>query len=625
MDLSRALRVILFLVMVSVWVEAEAADQLPRMQIDGPERDLLSFTLRNIKNPSQPAVHIGGREIKILSSSQKVNPDGSIFFQVELPGDLQPGRVPLEVSVGGEVLKPEPLFEIPDPLVKAGKQPLIRKVLPEGGLPHATMTVYGRNFGDDLTKVYVALGPVSTRLLPISISKPDDGGNQELVFAIPSAKGKAEDVLAFNQILSNSSITNPALLSVTVSGRASNWMHLNVVHPQGLWKVAGLSTALIVILLSPLLAVCCWGIAVGFVVLLGGYLFLALFSDRCWILAILFAGLALALLNLARSNREALHPIVRTLFIEKNTETYSLSKVQAFAWTVVLIGSYVYYAVGRGILVGRAEIPDLNEGLLSLLAISYTGLIASRGISKKKPKNEFAPTPPRWTNLITEGNSISITRLQLIGFTIAGIAVYIFYMSGSDLFFKGMPDIPPTLNGLMAISQGGYLGGKIVGDTAVNYVTPRRARVSEIITIFGVGFLDKTKVLIQGAPQAIDTQFVNSNTLKVQLPAAMGDLGLKQLVFIPPTGASAVVSDAFELIDPQVLNVSVNLPQQVSFSLEGIELSDDELRPSINNRVLKLARKEGSYYTLESDVAIAAGSSLNLKTAEGDDLGSVVL
>jgi hypothetical protein len=604
---------------------AAAADRLPRLDVEGPRDGLLSFTLRGVEVTTEPIVKIQGLEARIVSGSLRLNPDGSGYFEAELPAGIKPGRVSLEVVVGDKVIRPEPFLEIPNPLLEAGMQPLIHRVEPVGGLPSATIKVHGRNFGSTLKNVYLTVGNENTLVFPIFISKPDEQGFQELVFAIPSDRKDGRPNPDFQQILNRSSICNYALLSLTVSGRPANWESLNVVHPNGLWRVAGLSAALVFLLLSPLLAVCCWQLALGIALFLGAYLLFTLHSDLCWILAVAFLVLALAALRLSWARRDSFRPIVRTLFIDSNTGTYSLSKVQAFAWTVVIIGSYFYFAIGRGILVGRAEMPDVNAGLIGLLSISYGGLLISRGISRRKPKNDFAPTPPRWTNLITEGNSVSITRLQLIGFTIAGIAVYVFYVSGNEVFFRGMPEIPPTLNGLLAVSQGGYLGGKIVADTAVNYIVPMRARAGETLSIFGVGFLDKTKLLVQGVREAMETELINANCLKVKLPDEMAEPGLKQIVFIPPTGASFPVSEAFELIDPKILDLDASQPRRVSFTLRGIDLAPEELRAGIGDLSLEVIRKERDRFTLESAMDLVPGSTLWLRTAEGDKIGTAVI
>jgi hypothetical protein len=289
----------------------------------------------------------------------------------------------------------------------------------------------------------------------------------------------------------------------------------------------------------------------------------------------------------------------------------------------VVIGTYVYFAVGRGLLIGNFGIPDLSPGLLSLLSISYGGLILSRGINAKSHKNDFAPTPPQWTNLITEGGVVSITRLQLLGFTISTIAVYLYYVSSTDLFAKGLPEIPVTLSGLLGISQGGYLGGKMVNSRAVNYILPRRVRGKTTLRIYGSGFVDNTKLLIQGAVEPRGVKFLSSTSLEVELPDELGDIGPKQLVFIPPTDSSFVVDDAFELIDPKILAADQLNERRVIVTIAGIRLAEQEVRARIDGEPVRVVKKEDNQFTLESDVDLAPGAMLALKTADGEDIGSI--
>jgi hypothetical protein len=446
---------------------AIAAAQSPRLQIDGPEDNKITITLRDVPEPimPEPIVSVGGITAKNVPGSLKRNPDNALFFAAELPADIKPGKTTLSVEIGGEIIRPEPLFDIPDPLVEAGKQPTIMSVSPQGGLPHDTVKITGKNFGDKVDQVSVLLGDISSPFPPVALTHPDRNGLQELVFAIPYPKPD-------NGILGGRTLYHYADLTVTVHDREANWKHLTIVHPKGLWKLAGLSLALCLTFLAPLLALLPMQLVITAVGLLGGALVYALIPDLFWIIPAVLALATLMLIAGAKKHYESWQPVARTLFLDKVSNTYSLSKCQAFAWTVVLIGSYLYFALGRGLLLGTEAIPDFNVGLLGLLTISYGGLVLARGINSKSPKNDLAPQPPRLSNLITEGGIISITRLQLVGFTLTAIVIYLYYVCGADLFANGLPDIPPTLNGLLAVSQGGYLGGKIVGDMAVNPVLP---------------------------------------------------------------------------------------------------------------------------------------------------------
>ena len=91
--------------------------------------------------------------------------------------------------------------------------------------------------------------------------------------------------------------------------------------------------------------------------------------------------LLLTLLALA-IKKVNLFPLV---FLDKKSNTYSLSKFQAFSWAVVFLGSYFYVGIGSGLVLGKGEIPDFNPSLLGLMVISYGGLLISNKASRKWP------------------------------------------------------------------------------------------------------------------------------------------------------------------------------------------------------------------------------------------------
>jgi prepilin signal peptidase PulO-like enzyme (type II secretory pathway) len=164
--------------------------------------------------------------------------------------------------------------------------------------------------------------------------------------------------------------------------------------------------------------------------------------------------------------------IMPNILLDVETNTYSLSRFQAFAWTVVLLGSYFYIAICTGLVLRDGVIPDFNPSLIGLMSISYTGLISSHFLGKKNPKNEIKGQPPELSNLFATNGNIDISRLQLLCFTIVAIAVYLYNLIISNTL-SGLPDIPPTLHGLLLTSQGSYIGGKLFGDKiAVNRIFP---------------------------------------------------------------------------------------------------------------------------------------------------------
>ena len=621
-----AIALAVFVTMMVFSAASGKAAGTERLHVTGPEEGRLKITVENVKRNAQPLVSLGGFSAKVVDGSLKYPADSSetsCCFEVEVPEGVKPGMASLKVTLDKEVIQPEPGIFIPDPLCEAGKQPEILEVIPAGSLPTGTVKIIGNNLGTDITRVWVVVGETSVGIGPTSISKPDpkNGDRQELLFSLPAAGDTR-----YKAILGGKSLYNRAVLTVQVNKRAGNWEHLNVIHPLALWKVAGISAAMVMFLMTPLISVVCFPLGIASILGLGGILAFWLTSSGLWIITVVFVAASLGLSFWANKNRDTLKPLAKTLFLDKETNTYSLSRFQAFTWTVVLIGSYLYFALGRGLLIGKAQMPDLSPSLLGLLSISYGGLLVSRGIGAKVPKNELISTPPQLSNLITEGGAVSITRMQLLGFTFAGVAVFLYYLSGMEVFTSGLPEIPATLNGLLAISQGGYLGGKLTGDIAVNYILPSRVLKGKAATlkIFGAGFKDKTKVLVQGSQTPIDAKFMTPSSVEVELPTDLGETGRKQIVFIPPTGSSTLFDGAFELIDPKVTAAKKLGEGKVAVTVEGIEIAEKELKASIDAKPLKTIKKMGDTFTLETDAPVAIGATVKIETEDGVSLEAKV-
>ena len=79
---------------------------------------------------------------------------------------------------------------------------------------------------------------------------------------------------------------------------------------------------------------------------------------------------------------------------------------------------------------------------------------------KKDPGN--VKHKPELKDLISDPDGgISLSRLQLLGFTLISIIVYIFYLFKANVL-NGLPGIPETLHTMLLTSQGGYLGSKAI-------------------------------------------------------------------------------------------------------------------------------------------------------------------
>jgi hypothetical protein len=387
--------------------------------------------------------------------------------------------------------------------------------------------------------------------------------------------------------------------------------------------------AFLLLLLAPLLALFYPLLAAGVVGLHGAVLLFSLMSayDPQWmVVSAVLTAVTLGLIVWVKKYRQdSWRSLATTLFLDKDSNTYSLSKCQAFAWTAVLIGSYLYFALGTGVLIGKDHIPDLNAGLLGLLSISYGGLVLARGLNKINPKNDRTDEPPRLSDLITEGGVLSLTRLQLVGFTLTIIAVFLYYVCSSDLFVNGLPEIPSTLNGLLLVSQGGYLGGKMLGDMAINHILPKKASGGKTLKLLGSGFVDKTKVLIQGDAEPRDVKFLSPTAIEVTLPTGLRDPGPKQLIFIPPTGSSFVLNDAFELIAPVIASAGIQGTNQIIVTIECMDLTTTQFQATVDGSPVSMVKQQENQLILHSSTPLHAGQMLTVTTTDSITFPAIAL
>lgn len=508
-------------------LEFEAAGEtIPETGDSGESKDAVAKTLSRDMTAAtlerELNIRAGGIPVSIVRNSLNIGPNGGVVFDVQLTRPGKRGGAQIEANL---VLSHKDRISTPftitipgreTGLSGPGEQPLILRIGPAGGTIGDTITITGRNFGADIDELQIRLEDqfgnnsskarsaerrhefrLITWVEPFYLSPLLNGQNdQELRFTVPPG---------YPDLSGDQFLSNQISISVTRGGRKSNRLQLAIARDDWRFKSAGISVVLMIFLL-----------------------------------VLVFVT--------ARSRA-----FLETMILDGNTNTYSLSRCQALFWTLILGGSYVYMTIGAGLILGGGVIPDFNSSLLVLMGISYGGLLSSAAASTRYPKNESNDKPLRMSNLYAEGGKISVPRLQLLIFTIISAVVYMYILYTADIIATGLPDVPPTLLGLMGISQSGYLGDKVLGGRfSVNYVLPSRVglNVSDAtLTLLGTGFLPGTNVMIEGVSEPITANFLNANSLAVPLPA-FAKPGRRQLLLIPPTGASVTLEGLFEVEDP---------------------------------------------------------------------------
>ncbi len=462
------------------------------------------------------------------------------------------------------------LVTISPPASEHGEQPEITRIEPLGGKVGDTITIYGKNFGGDRKKIKIQfIDPETNKQKEIKPIEP--------VF-LAKVPDKQEYVLRFmtedRRLLDNYWLKRSVPINIIVNDQPSNYMTFTLVTVNWEYKIAFFTILLLIVLL-------------------------------------IFQAFAIKKINFLES-----------VILDHRTNTYSLSKCQAFVWTFVLIGSYFYLAVGKSLIFGKGAIPDFNPSLLVLMGISYGGSLAAEQINRFFPKKDLTPPPPRLINLISEGGEISLPRLQLVGFTITAIIIYLYNLSGADFLSKGLPDIPPTLLGLLGISQGGYLGGKLVsGRMSVNYILPRRFLINKDVelSIIGAGFDDKTKILVQDYPELLDPERHNENYLSLK-PLKFGQAGSKDIVLVPPAGGgSLVLRDVVEVVDARIEKVE-RLPnvKQVKLTLKGFYPDDIQGTVAGKPAIVIPDKKDKSQIILEAREDVKSSDAILIASFDGE-------
>ena len=154
--------------------------------------------------------------------------------------------------------------------------------------------------------------------------------------------------------------------------------------------------------------------------------------------------------------------LLTALFLDEQTQSYSLSKCQFYAWTIAAVLGYVFFAVARSIVQGSAVFPDIPGGLPGILLVSAGTSVLATGITSSIGSKGAGEVHPTLGDFITTGGVVAPERLQFVVWTVVGVFTFLTIVFKSDpLTLSNLPTIPNGFLELMGISSAGYLGGKL--------------------------------------------------------------------------------------------------------------------------------------------------------------------
>src|ERR1700722_18533160 len=154
---------------------------------------------------------------------------------------------------------------------------------------------------------------------------------------------------------------------------------------------------------------------------------------------------------------------LEALFLDRETNSYSLSKAQVLAWTAVTVYGYIYLFLCRTLIQWDFSFPAVSQNLPALFFASAGTAVAATAITSSRGSKGPGPTPPSWADFISTGGLVAGERFQFFIWTVVGCLGYVYLVVRNDpATLRELPNIPDNFLYLMGVSSAGYLGGKLV-------------------------------------------------------------------------------------------------------------------------------------------------------------------
>lgn len=177
-------------------------------------------------------------------------------------------------------------------------------------------------------------------------------------------------------------------------------------------------------------------------------------------LAIFIVGLARSYRRAQPADRRSEYNVVKSLLLDMETDTYSLSKFQFYVWTIAAIFGYIYLVISRMFVQGLGW-PDMPGNVPAIIGIGAGTFVASQVVTNIRGPKGSGTERPNLGDLVMSGGVAAVDRVQMLLWTIVGAAIFcravLRYSPGEIVTLDAVPD---SLMYLMGLSSAGYLGGK---------------------------------------------------------------------------------------------------------------------------------------------------------------------
>jgi len=289
---------------------------------------------------------------------------------------------------------------------------------------------------------------------------------------------------------------------------------------------------------------------------------------------------------------------LRLLFLDPQTDTYSLSKLQFYLWTNAALFGYAYLFISR-VLVQHGIWPDIPPNLPAVIAIAAGTSVSSQLITSSKGSKGAGALYPGFADFITSGGVVAPDRLQMLLWTLFGVGAFIVSTLGqAPAMIQNLPTVPDHLLYMMGLSSAGYLGGKLA------------RKAGPIVNEISVSPADPDDAIIAAASAASirAPDFTEAVAAAQSRPAAWGTPGNSHT-----QAALAALSDA----------VGAVRAAQNTAEFSGLLASLTTLRQRADAEALAAAQDFEAQPTLAQDAATAQSAAGALQELSASATGAI--
>jgi hypothetical protein len=207
----------------------------------------------------------------------------------------------------------------------------------------------------------------------------------------------------------------------------------------------------------------------------------------------------------------------------------STSKTQAVVWTGIALFGLLEVFVER-VMLGISDFGSVVPvNMLIAMGFSVTTMTAAKGITVSYIASGLVDKRGNATlgGLVTDDDGEpELSKIQMLAFTLVAVAIYLVRMALQETTPPEITDIEPALMVLMGLSQGAYLGKKLVTTESprVAGMAPARGKPGDRVTLTGTNLGSATAgtVVTVGGTAALLDPTAATDTIAFFIPPQHG-------------------------------------------------------------------------------------------------------